>query len=253
MSIKLFNKKLAELRKMKAEANQLSQAYYADAQMKAFIKQFATQIPSKNADVLWSPELMWKFNFDYDSLESQFDFLTKELAPKTKQQYCDGLYPELLEDIEKYIPFQKSLPAGHTPEQTMEATRRTIILIDQQIKQKNDFRFYNGMEIKITKMNLLFLDKKIPAGSYIELANIYMSEIDKRIDSLPKQEPVSAATPRRGGKRNGAGRKSLGVKKPITITLPEADWIEIDNLIQLGVYSGYADYFRSLHNATTTK
>lgn len=64
-------------------------------------------------------------------------------------------------------------------------------------------------------MNLLFLDKKIPAGSYIELANIYMSEIDKRIDSLPKQEPVSAATPRRGGKRNGAGRKSLGVKNQL--------------------------------------
>lgn len=52
--------------------------------------------------------------------------------------------------------------------------------------------------------------------------------------------------PKRGGKRAGAGRKSLGVKKPVSITLPDEVWNEIDNLIQNGDYKSYADYFRSL-------
>lgn len=50
----------------------------------------------------------------------------------------------------------------------------------------------------------------------------------------------------RGGRRAGAGRKSLGVKKPVSITLPEQVWNEIDNLIQNEKYRSYADYFRSL-------
>ncbi|MNN54012.1 hypothetical protein D3C81_1688020 [compost metagenome] len=50
----------------------------------------------------------------------------------------------------------------------------------------------------------------------------------------------------RGGRREGAGRKSLGVKKPVSITLPEDTWNEIDNLIQSEKFKSYADYFRSL-------
>lgn len=50
----------------------------------------------------------------------------------------------------------------------------------------------------------------------------------------------------RGGRRAGAGRKSLGVKKPVSITLPEHIWNEIDNQIQERIHRSYADYFRSL-------
>lgn len=50
----------------------------------------------------------------------------------------------------------------------------------------------------------------------------------------------------RGGRRAGAGRKSIGLKKPVSITLPEEVWNEIDSLIQGEKYRSYADYFRSL-------
>ncbi|RJG23295.1 hypothetical protein [Paenibacillus thiaminolyticus] len=52
----------------------------------------------------------------------------------------------------------------------------------------------------------------------------------------------------RGGARVGAGRPSLGVKKPVSITLPSDDWEEIDNLIQRKEFKSYADYFRFLHH-----
>lgn len=48
----------------------------------------------------------------------------------------------------------------------------------------------------------------------------------------------------RGGKRAGAGRPSKGVKKAVTIVLPDEAWLEIDSLIENGEYAGYADYFR---------
>ncbi|QHT63292.1 CopG family transcriptional regulator [Paenibacillus lycopersici] len=49
-----------------------------------------------------------------------------------------------------------------------------------------------------------------------------------------------------GGARPGAGRKSEGDKKVVTITLPTEDWALIDAAIEQGAYKGYADYFRQL-------
>lgn len=51
---------------------------------------------------------------------------------------------------------------------------------------------------------------------------------------------------KRGGKRTGAGRKSLGIKKSVTLSLPEEIWNEIDVLIQSGSYKSCPDYIRSL-------
>lgn len=49
----------------------------------------------------------------------------------------------------------------------------------------------------------------------------------------------------RGGSRPGAGRKSLGIKKSVSISLPAEKWNEIDRLIQMGIYPSYSEYFRS--------
>lgn len=64
----------------------------------------------------------------------------------------------------------------------------------------------------------------------------FMKEYQERINKVEN----------RGGKREGAGRKSIGVKKPVSITLPQEDWDEIDNLIKAGEFKSYAEYFRSL-------
>lgn len=48
----------------------------------------------------------------------------------------------------------------------------------------------------------------------------------------------------RGGVRHGAGRPSLGKKKPVSITLSENEWTQIDDLIKEGQFKSYADYFR---------
>lgn len=51
----------------------------------------------------------------------------------------------------------------------------------------------------------------------------------------------------RGGYRPDAGRKSLGIKKGISISIPHEQWDTIDKLIAAGHYKGYADYFRQQH------
>lgn len=52
----------------------------------------------------------------------------------------------------------------------------------------------------------------------------------------------------RGGAREGAGRKSMGVKKAVSITLPQQIWNEIDNLIRTGQVKSYSEYFRNYAN-----
>lgn len=44
------------------------------------------------------------------------------------------------------------------------------------------------------------------------------------------------------------GRPSLGVGRPVKITLPEEDWCKIEKLVDQGHAASVADYFRQLHN-----
>ncbi|SYX84591.1 hypothetical protein [Paenibacillus alvei] len=68
------------------------------------------------------------------------------------------------------------------------------------------------------------------------------NELKKNVDIN-----VDVIKKKRGGARKGAGRKSIGVKKPVTISMPQSEWDEIDSLIQSGEFQSYADYFRTLH------
>ncbi|OBZ12907.1 hypothetical protein A8L34_29660 [Bacillus sp. FJAT-27264] len=51
---------------------------------------------------------------------------------------------------------------------------------------------------------------------------------------------------KRGGKRQGAGRKSIGVKKHMALTMPQDMWNEIDDLIQKDKIGSYSEFFRTL-------
>lgn len=52
----------------------------------------------------------------------------------------------------------------------------------------------------------------------------------------------------RGGARVGAGRKNEhGIKHPVSITLPAESWKYIDSLVEQGIISSRAGYFRQLH------
>ena len=50
-----------------------------------------------------------------------------------------------------------------------------------------------------------------------------------------------------GGSRPGAGRPSVGMRKVVSVSMPEEEWQKIDRLIESKNYTGYADYFRSIH------
>lgn len=67
------------------------------------------------------------------------------------------------------------------------------------------------------------------------------------------QQFIDQAKENRGGARNGAGRKPIGVTRKISLTLPQSCWAEIDRLCKRGDYS-ISEIIRSiiedqLHNA----
>ncbi len=76
------------------------------------------------------------------------------------------------------------------------------------------------------------------------LTNNGIMRISSGSASLPEPE---TETKKMGGVREGAGRKRIGVKRPVSITLPKEDWEQIDRLIESGHCKSYAEYFRTLH------
>ncbi|MEK5257657.1 hypothetical protein NST74_29865 [Paenibacillus sp. FSL F4-0125] len=43
------------------------------------------------------------------------------------------------------------------------------------------------------------------------------------------------------------GRPRIGVSRQVKLTLPEWDWVEIEQLIDRGEYNSLSAYFRELH------
>ncbi|MDF1586083.1 hypothetical protein [Marinimicrococcus flavescens] len=118
---------------------------------------------------------------------------------------------------------------------------------------------------KETKLETLYEELK---GWYTGLAVLASSQ--KESDNLKKDTLVNSSTVKkdteiknsntsgkgrkskkvtkikRGGKREGAGRKSIGVKKHMALTMPQDMWNEIDNLIQRDKIGSYSEFFRIL-------
>lgn len=102
---------------------------------------------------------------------------------------------------------------------------------DRQVKEYNKEKFLQ---------NYFYSRNKKPI--YDRYFNLM--DLKAKVNKGEKQSKVS----KRGGSRQGAGRKSLGIKRPVTITLPEDVWKEIENqlIINGGNYKSYAEYFRRL-------
>ena len=49
------------------------------------------------------------------------------------------------------------------------------------------------------------------------------------------------------------GRPSIGIGKPVKITLPEQEWERIEEIVKEGHASSVADYFRQLHKSQNCK
>ncbi|PRX73018.1 ribbon-helix-helix CopG family protein [Cohnella sp. SGD-V74] len=54
---------------------------------------------------------------------------------------------------------------------------------------------------------------------------------------LKKNKDQGLLAGRRGGARNGAGRKPIGITRKISLTLPQEYWEEIDRCCRKGDYS----------------
>jgi hypothetical protein len=71
--------------------------------------------------------------------------------------------------------------------------------------------------------------------------------------SLPKNDGQATLILSRGGARDGAGRKSKGITKKVSITLEQEDWDFIDQCIEHGAdinIISRSAFFRYLHLST---
>lgn len=86
-------------------------------------------------------------------------------------------------------------------------------------------------------------EEKKPQNSVLK-KNAEIKKDLKKETKTKKQGQIKMSL--RGGRRDGSGRKSIGIKKTVAINLPQKIWDEIDNLIQNGEHDGYGPFFRSL-------
>lgn len=64
-----------------------------------------------------------------------------------------------------------------------------------------------------------------------------------------KKEPENkkSETGTWGGKREGAGRKGIGTTRKVSISLPDMEWLLLDDLLKSGTIKNLSEYFRNLH------
>lgn len=112
--------------------------------------------------------------------------------------------------------------------------------VDERLKAIKELEYLNetGQFKEGEKMEVQPLKETVP----IEQEEKPKSTRKKKTGKI--KDPDQIELPIRGGVRPGAGRKSKGVKKPITMALPQEHWDYIDSLIQNGDYRGYTDIFR---------
>lgn len=105
--------------------------------------------------------------------------------------------------------------------------KRLLKEINSEIKTMVDSGGFNVARIR---------EKKSLAAYYQEYIGNFEREVSKINAQLQSfNEPKKI------------GRPSIGKSRPVKITLPEEDWIQIEQAIESGEYNSYAEYFRNLH------
>lgn len=83
----------------------------------------------------------------------------------------------------------------------------------------------------LNQVNKMFSDEK---GNSIQVGSNDISERDKGNLIQNDDEKGDQNQNRRGGKREGAGRKGFGITKKVSLTLSEETWAEIEKLCEKG-------------------
>lgn len=179
----------------------------------------------------------------YKQMEKRMALMRKEVMLCKKDSNIPLLH-EYVKDFEK--TFKKARGNLLRPENEFPLVSKRKIM---EMAMNELFGFHAGvLFLAMKKENETELLELEDMGGLKNESLIKEAESDKivskkkEIEIKGEQMQISI----RGGRRAGAGRKSIGVKKPVSITLPVSVWDEIDSVIQSGKYKSYADYFRSL-------
>lgn len=99
-------------------------------------------------------------------------------------------------------------------------------LYETAMKDYQEKKYHEEIEIKATE---------------IKQPEIQKSPKKKKVTEI-KGEQLKLAI--HGGRRKGAGRKTIGIRKPVSINLPAEIWERIDDLIKISDIKTYSEYFR---------
>lgn len=217
-----FNKKITKLRAMKTDVIKHTKMYYVTPELKKAVQHFTKQIPAKNADIVWVAGS--SFDVRFVELSNEYDYLLG-MASEVKAAYHKA-------DRERI---------SREADEMMRANLRAVEVVDSAGEEDDeslitaiDAGGYNKFQTLEEKVIEIKEDKK-------------QKNMIKKKETKIKEGQITLSL--RGGAREGAGRPSLGVKKAVSITLPQEEWDEIDYLIQVkNEFKSYADYFRYLLN-----
>ena len=137
----------------------------------------------------------------------------------------------------------------------IQSKLENLLFIVQQDSEGNVI-FNKTLDDLIGEVFKLRTDKSINESQLFKQGNKLIEQAQKAEDdyqlySKNRAEYFKRTNKKenRGGSRKGAGRKGIGTKKPVSITLSDDDWFMIDNLIKDGKFKNYPEFFREIVKA----
>ncbi|MBY9082358.1 hypothetical protein [Paenibacillus sp. CGMCC 1.18879] len=183
---------------------------------------------------------------DFKAIRSHIAEMNKSVASMKKETFFEG------NDLAK--EYARTFDASYKAAQAvLKAPKGEFVDISKESKLETLYEdlkgWYTGLAViqnsSAEQVNVL---KKVPK---IKEEKPKTRQRKKKVTKI--KDPNQSELPIRGGARAGAGRKSIGVKKHMALTMPQQMWDEIDNLIQKDGLSSYSEFFRQLVHGIVDK
>ncbi|WP_348623376.1 hypothetical protein ABFT51_20810 [Paenibacillus peoriae] len=159
-----------------------------------------------------------------------------ELLAYSREPWANKYLKKSVKDYASRIPVKNSdLPEINSPKfETMMFLSESDyqILVARAKELKNEY-----------KTSMAPIGSPKPVSELVPDSGTPTPSEPVKNDSEGKQMALEL----RGGRRSRAGRKSLGVKRTVTISMPELEWADIDDMVKRKEFKSQADYFRTAH------
>lgn len=129
-----------------------------------------------------------------------------------------------------------------------ENKEKRATALQQEVEQLlQDYEKYREAEQHREYMEMMsYVEVDVPKGKNVTEIKEGKTAKKRNSKKVTKIEGEQMALSLRGGRREGSGRKPIGERRTLAITLPPEKWAELEADIEKGNYKNMVHLFRSL-------